>query len=222
MTRVLAIDTSTSRANVALLEGDGNTVDTVVETTASMAGSHATHLFDLIDRVLAMAAWSKQRLDAFAVIRGPGSFTGVRIALGTAQGLALASGRPCAGVNTLEAMAEASGACPGERTPVLGAGRGEFYVACYDAESSPPREVAPPRLQTVESFWNALPGYALWDIGVAPPRKLPVAAGRQASLQTAAAAGRIVILRGLPATLDTPVSPLYIRPPDARLKQRGS
>ena len=60
MTCVLAIDTSTNRANVALLEGDGNAVDTVAETSALMAGSHATHLFDLIDRVLARAGWSNR------------------------------------------------------------------------------------------------------------------------------------------------------------------
>ena len=217
---VLAIDTSTSRANVALLEGVGSTVDTVAEIAATMDDSHATHLFDLIDRVLAMAAWSKQRLDAFAVIRGPGSFTGVRIALGTVQGLALASDRPCTGVNTLEAMAEASGACPGERTPVLGAGRGEVYVARYDAGSSPPRELVAPQLQSAESFWKA-PGYALWGSGAEPPRTLAPTAGRQAGLQTAAAAGRIAILRGFSSTPDTTVSPLYIRPPDAQLKQRG-
>ena len=221
MTRVLAIDTSTSRANVALLEGAGNAVDTVAETAAQMAGSHATHLFDLIDRVLAMAGWSKEQLDAFAVIRGPGSFTGVRIALGTARGLALASAAPCAGVNTLEAMAEASGACPGERTPVLGAGRGEVYVASYDAASSPPRELVAPQLQTAESFWKAPPGYALWGSGAEPPRELPTSTGRQAGLRTAAAAGTIAILRGLPTTSDMSISPLYIRPPDAQLKQRG-
>jgi len=221
MTRVLAIDTSTNRANVALLVGTGNAVDTVAETEAPMAGSHATHLFDLIDRVLALADWSKDRLDGFAVVCGPGSFTGVRIALGTAQGLALASDRPCAGVNTLEAMTEASGACPAERMPVLGAGRGELYVARYDAGSSPPCELVAPHLQVAKSFWNAPSGYVLWSGGAEPPRQLPVTAGRQAGLQTAAAAGRIAILRGLPATLDMPVSPLYIRPPDAQLKQRG-
>ncbi len=219
--RVLAIDTSTSRANVALLEGAGGTVDTVAETVATMVGSHATHLFDLIDRVLAMAAWSKQQLDAFAVIRGPGSFTGVRIALGTARGLALASDRPCAGVNTLEAMAEASGACSGERVPVLGAGRGELYVARYDAGSSPPRELVAPHLQSTEAFWKMPAGYALWGSGADPPTELSTLTGRQAGLQTAAAAGRIAILRGLPARPDTSISPLYIRPPDAQLKQHG-
>ena len=104
MTRVLAIDTSTSRANVALLEGDGSAVDTVVETAAPMAGSHATHLFDLIDLVLAQAGWSKQQLGAVAVGRGPGSFTRGRIAPRASQGLALGAGRPCAGVYTPEAV----------------------------------------------------------------------------------------------------------------------
>ena len=220
MMRVLAIDTSTNRANVALLQSVGNTIETVAETTETMAGSHATHLFALIDRVLAIAGWSKQRLDAFAVIRGPGSFTGVRIALGTAQGLALASDRPCAGVNTLEAMAEASGVCPGERTPVLGAGRGELYVAAYDAGSSPPREIVAPYLQTAESFWSKPSGFALWGSGAEPPRELSTQCGRQSAEQTAAAAGRIAMLRGFSATPDTPISPLYIRPPDAQLKQQ--
>ena len=220
MTRVLAIDTSTNRANVALLESAGTTIDTVAETAETMAGSHATHLFELIDRVLDIAAWSKKRLDAFAVIRGPGSFTGVRIALGTVQGLALASDRPCAAVNTLEAMAEASGVCPGKRTPVLGAGRGELYVAGYDAGSSPPRELVTPHLQTAESFWSKPPGYALWGSGAEPPRELSSRSGRQSGGQTAAAAGRIAILRGFTSPPDTSISPLYIRPPDAQLKQQ--
>jgi tRNA threonylcarbamoyladenosine biosynthesis protein TsaB len=219
MMRVLAIDTSTSRANVALLEGAGSSVETVAEAAATMIGSHATHLFDLIDRVMAAAAWSKSRLDAFAVIRGPGSFTGVRIALGTAQGLALASDRPCVGVNTLEAMAEASGICPAERTPVLGAGRGELYVARYDARSSPPSELVAPHLQTAEAFWKMTPGYPLWGSGAEPPAELSTNIGRQAGDQTAVAAGKIAILRGLRVLPDLPISPLYIRPPDAQLKQ---
>ena len=221
MTRVLAIDTATSRASVALLEGTASSVETVVETAETMAASHATHLFDLIDRVMATAAWSKQQLDAFAVVRGPGSFTGVRIALGTVRGLALASGRPCAGVNTLEALAEASGPCPAERVPVMGAGRGELYVARYDAGSSPPRELLAPHLQDAESFWESLSGYALWVRGAEPPVELPANTSHQAGLQTAAAAGRIAILRGFPAAPDSSISPLYIRPPDAQLKQRG-
>jgi len=217
--RVLSIDTSSNRANVALLENVADRVETVTETAQVMVASHATHLFDLIDRVLREAAWSKRQLDGFAVVRGPGSFTGIRIALGTVQGLALASGRPCTGVNTLEAMAEASGPGPAERLPVLNAGRGDVYVAKYDADSSPPFELVAPHLQTAESFWETLPGYALWGSGARPPADLSSARGREAGLQTAAAAGRIAILRGFASEPDRHLSPLYIRPPDAELKQ---
>ncbi len=220
MKRVLAIDTSTSRADVALVEGDAEASETVAETSAEMAASHAIHLLDLIDRVLAQASWAKDELDAFAVIRGPGSFTGVRIGLGTAQGLALASGKPCAGVNTLEAMAEACADGPAERTPVLGAGRGELYVARYDCVSSPPRELVAPRLQAAGSFWDAPPGFVVWGAGAEPPAELLADAGRQAAGHVAAAAGRIAVLRGLPAAPAESVSPLYIRPPDAELKRR--
>ncbi|NIM00805.1 MAG: tRNA (adenosine(37)-N6)-threonylcarbamoyltransferase complex dimerization subunit type 1 TsaB [Acidobacteria bacterium] len=218
MTRVLAIDTATPTAHVALLEATDAGIDTVAQTAADMKGSHAEHLFRLIDHVLAAAGWSKQQIDAFAVVRGPGSFTGVRIALGTAQGLALAADRPCVGVNTLEAMAEASGRCPGDRVPALGAGRGDLYIARYDASSSPPDQREAPGLQPAGSFWEAPPGFVLWGPGAEPPQDFQAAGGRRSATETAAAAGRIAILRGLDAAPEGPVSPLYIRPPDARLR----
>ncbi len=220
MTRMLAIDTSTPTADVAVLEKTAGAIEAVARTTAEMEGSHATHLFELIDRVLEIAGWSKRQIDAFAVVRGPGSFTGVRIALGTAQGLALAADRPCIGVNTLEAMAEASGDCPAERVPALGAGRGELYVARYDASRSPPEELEPPALRTAQAFWEAPPGFVLWGHGAEPPPERSASTGRPAGDQTALAAGRIALLRGLDAVDAGPVSPLYIRPPDAR--QRSS
>ena len=219
MMRILSIDTSTPRANVALLEESAGRVETVTEVAQVMVRSHATQLFGLIDRVLSEAAWSKQQLDGFAVVRGPGSFTGIRIALGTVQGLALASGQPSAGVNTLEAMAEASGPCPAERLPVLGAGRGDVYVARYDADSSPPHELVAPHIQTAESFWETAPGCALWGSGAQPAISLPSGRGREAGLQTAAAAGRIAIFRGFTSEADNLMAPLYIRPPDAELKR---
>jgi len=221
MMRVLAIDTSTLLAGVALLCGTGETVETVAAVEAPRPGSHAMHLIDLIDRVMTKSGWDKNRLDAFVVVHGPGAFTGIRIALGTAQGLALASNRPCVGVNTLEAMAEASGKCPRERVPALGAGRGQLYVARYDADSSPPAERAAPGLQTAELFWQAPPGYVLWGPGAEPPAELNPDSGRQAGGQLAPAAGRIALLRGIPTTPDQAVSPLYIRTSDAEAKHRS-
>jgi len=220
MTRVLAIDTSTRRGSVALVERHQEQVRTVAAHDETMAESHAVHLFDLIDRVMQEAGWKKSELDGFAVVRGPGSFTGVRIALGTAHGLALASSRPCVGVNTLEALAEASGPCPRERVVLLGAGRGELYGARYDARQSPPVELEAPWLRPADEVWATLNGYALWGADAEPSAEEPRRDGRAAGTGTAAAAGRIALLRGLRQTDSSDVSPLYIRVPDAELNRR--
>jgi len=218
MKSVLAIDTSTDRGRVAVVEG-GATPRTVAELDEPMPGSHATHLLALIDRVLDAAGWSKDRIDGVAVVRGPGSFTGVRIALGTAEGLALSGGCSIAGVHTLEAMAEASGACAGERVCVLGAGRDELYLARFDAASSPPLELQPPCLVEASGFWKNPPGYVLWGARADPPQTVAEELGRPAGQGTAAAAARIALARGA-RDEDSPRAPLYVRPSDAELQRR--
>jgi tRNA threonylcarbamoyladenosine biosynthesis protein TsaB len=80
----------------------------------------------------------RQYVDLFAVTRGPGSFTGVRIGLATIQGLALALGKPVCAMSTHQAIAPASGRV----TVVDDAGRGEFYVSAFEDG----REVAAPHL----------------------------------------------------------------------------
>jgi tRNA threonylcarbamoyladenosine biosynthesis protein TsaB len=80
-----------------------------------------------VDWALARAGWAKTDLAGFVATRGPGSFTGIRIGLGTIRGLALAAARPCAGVSVLEALAEAHGPGRGDRVALIGAGRGEVY-----------------------------------------------------------------------------------------------
>ena len=216
MNLVLAIDTSTERGRVACVEA--REARTVAEIDELMAGSHTIHVMSLIDRALAAASWNKSDVDGVAVVRGPGSFTGVRIGLGTAEGLALACDCPCFGVHTLEAMAEASGACDGERVCVLGAGRGELYVARFDAGSSPPVELDAPGLVEASVLWSRPPGFVLWAAAAAPPEGFPAAAGRAAGSSTAAAAARIALARG--ADQAQPLSPLYVRPSDAELKRR--
>ena len=66
-------------------------------------------LLDGADRLLASVGWDRRRIDGYVAVRGPGSFTGVRVGLGTIRGLALAAGRPCAGIVSLEALAHAHG-----------------------------------------------------------------------------------------------------------------
>ncbi|HEU4520459.1 MAG TPA: tRNA (adenosine(37)-N6)-threonylcarbamoyltransferase complex dimerization subunit type 1 TsaB, partial [Thermoanaerobaculia bacterium] len=89
--------------------------------------------------VLTESAISRDAIDLFAVTRGPGSFTGVRIGLATIQGLALVLGRPVCALSTHEAIAAT---IPGDVTIVDDAGRGEFYASSWSAG----RESAAPHL----------------------------------------------------------------------------
>ncbi|HSD25667.1 MAG TPA: tRNA (adenosine(37)-N6)-threonylcarbamoyltransferase complex dimerization subunit type 1 TsaB, partial [Vicinamibacteria bacterium] len=71
--------------------------------------------------------------DLFAVTTGPGSFTGLRVGLGSVQGLALASGRPCVGLSTLDVLAASAAGSSGTIVALVDAFRGEVYSGVYDA-----------------------------------------------------------------------------------------
>ena len=116
--RLLAIDSSTERLSVAC--GDGRAF---VERDELAGPAHAERALPRVREVLAEHGWSLGSLDAIAFGAGPGSFTGVRIACGIAQGLALGTGIGLVPVGTLEALAQ-------EAWRRRGAGR---VVACLDA-----------------------------------------------------------------------------------------
>lgn len=97
---ILAIDTATEACSVALHYND-----TVVTRFEICPQQHSQRLLPMVDEVLKEAKVSLDDLDLLAFGRGPGSFTGVRIATGMIQGLALGTGLKVAGVSTLEAMA---------------------------------------------------------------------------------------------------------------------
>lgn len=100
---------------------------------------HAEHLMAVIDAALERAGRTFADLDAVAVSIGPGSFTGIRVGVSTARGLALALGIPAIGVTTLEALAaEAARQFPGRAVlAALDGGRGEIHAALYDAQLQP-------------------------------------------------------------------------------------
>lgn len=145
--RALGIDTATAIASVGLV-----TDAAAVLRQQPMASSHARTLLPLIDEVLAAAGVALSDVDLLAVSIGPGSFTGLRIGLAMAKGLALASGIPVVGVPTLEAYAAALGPRDGEVWPVLDARKGEVYAAGYRwvdgelEEISAPAALAPAAL----------------------------------------------------------------------------
>jgi tRNA threonylcarbamoyladenosine biosynthesis protein TsaB len=130
---VLALDTATPAASVALAR-DGELI--------GERRSRASAVLADADHLLRDQALSPGDLDGIAVGTGPGSFTGLRIGLAAARGLALALDVPVAGVSTLEALAAAT---PGA-LPVIDARRGEvFTLLAGEAAVLPAEELDPPR-----------------------------------------------------------------------------
>jgi tRNA threonylcarbamoyladenosine biosynthesis protein TsaB len=122
---ILALDTSSDWCSAALLRG---TLSTTREERAVQR--HSELILPMIDQLLSESPLTLHDLDAIAFGAGPGSFTGLRIACGVAQGLAFGAGLPVVPVGTLEAMAEAVG--EPRMLCALDARMDEIYVAAYE------------------------------------------------------------------------------------------
>jgi len=137
---ILSADTSLPILSVALLRDDALLGATALEGRSS----RNEKLLPAIDWLLSETTTDRQAIDIFAVTRGPGSFTGVRIGLATMQGMALALDKPVCAMSTHEAIAPERG----KWVIVDDAGRGEFYVSQFvDGE-----ETIPPRLERAINF----------------------------------------------------------------------
>jgi len=130
--RVLAIETATNVCGVALAEGDR----LIGEAVLDCGLSHSSKLMELVGRVLRDASLKLSQIDALAVSVGPGSFTGVRIGMGTALGLAAGTGLPIVPVPTLDALAWAQLPFSGVVCAFTDARRGEIYYSLYEADGS--------------------------------------------------------------------------------------
>lgn len=132
--RVLAFDTASSACTVAVV--DGETV--LAELTLQVPRAHSKRLMPLIAQALTESGIPRGELDAIAVGIGPGSFTGLRIGLATAKGLAMALDKPCVPVSTLASTAYGTGAQIGLVVPVFDAKRDQVYTAVYAAGDRDP------------------------------------------------------------------------------------
>lgn len=125
--KILAIDTATERCSVAL-RIDGNVAERAIDTPRG----HADLILPMIEEVLSEAGVKLAQLDGLAYGRGPGGFTGVRIAIGVVQGLGFGAQLPTAGVSNLAAVAQQV-AMPGDRILVcMDARMNEVYWGEYE------------------------------------------------------------------------------------------
>ncbi|RDS83047.1 tRNA (adenosine(37)-N6)-threonylcarbamoyltransferase complex dimerization subunit type 1 TsaB [Dyella monticola] len=123
---LLAIETATEACSVALVHGE-----TIIARTELAPRRHAERVLPMADQLLAEAGIGKHALDAIAVGRGPGAFTGVRLAVSLAQGMAIALDRPVVTVSSLAALALEAPEDDAAILAVIDARMGEIYAACY-------------------------------------------------------------------------------------------
>ena len=215
--RVLAIDTALEACSVAVL--DTAHAEVRVHESLPMQRGHAEALMPLVARVLQRAQLDFADLDRIAVTTGPGSFTGLRVGIAAARGIALAAGKPAVGLSTLAAFA----------APFIAADDSLPVVAAIDARHDHVYlQVFGPGGQTIVSPRITPLREALRVSTTGAPRITGTAAGKLAALWPAGehppntvdqrAAPRIdwVARLGAAATdTGTPPKPLYLRAADA-------
>ncbi len=135
------MDTSGKTLSVALSEEN----KLLGEVFINGGNTHSVSLMPAIDYLLQACGVAIQDLDAVALASGPGSYTGLRIGICTAKGLAHPRNIPCIGVNTLHALAVNVSSHRGYICPVMDARRGEVYNAVYDNTDGRMKNLIPPR-----------------------------------------------------------------------------
>ena len=136
---MLALEFSSVQRSVALARGGD------VLAAASEAGERGTNAFGLIEEVLTTAKRTREEIEVIAVGLGPGSYTGIRVALAIAQGWQLARGVKLLGSGSVECLAAQAPAekIYGRVNVVIDAQRGEFYLATYEVAAEGVKEAAP-------------------------------------------------------------------------------
>lgn len=133
---VLAIETATRAGSVALARGN----EVLCAAVGDAMASHSHDLISSVDNILQRAAVKLTDVDLFAAAAGPGSFTGLRIGLATVKSFAICTGKRCAGVSTLAAIAHAAG--ESETTiSLLPAGRGEVFAQLFSVHDGDVQEL---------------------------------------------------------------------------------
>lgn len=138
--KVLGIDSATPIASVAIVDSD---TGRVLAAAQSDAAGHRADLLVTIDTACKAAQLAPTAIDAVAIGAGPGSFTGLRIGMATAKGIAFAAGRPLWAVSSLAALAQAQPDAAGLIVAVLDARRGEIYAGAYRRTGATGATVAP-------------------------------------------------------------------------------
>lgn len=153
--KILALDSSATVASVALCED----AELLGEITLNNGNTHSETLLPMVEFLLNRFSLTVDGLDAIAVSKGPGSFTGVRIGAATAKGLAFGTKLPCVGVSTLEALAYNLIGYDGLICPVMNARRKQVYTALFRASQGALERLSPDEAISIAELDERLSAY---------------------------------------------------------------
>lgn len=153
---ILALDTSTSSASVAIC----STETVIAEATFTCNRSLSARLIPEIEHLLGLAGLDVSAIDLFAASTGPGSFTGVRCGVATVQGLALATGRPCAGFSSLAALAMNFSLTTHPVCALLDARKSEVYAGLYNCDDHAPTPLISDCVMPIEEFLGLISAFS--------------------------------------------------------------
>lgn len=225
--RLLAIETATPVQSVALAEDDR----LLAELSYEAKGQRGGLLLPAVDQVLKKAGVAARDLDAVAVSVGPGSFTGLRVGLATAKGLALGTGAALVGVPTLEALAERYGHTSVTTCALLDAYRGEVYMAVFRRNGNALERLSPDTVLAPEAVKTALadvegPVYLIGNGAARYRERLQAALGERAcvtdeglcAVPSAAVVARLGFRQFAGGNKpDAEVAPIYLRRAEAEV-----
>jgi tRNA threonylcarbamoyladenosine biosynthesis protein TsaB len=215
---ILAIDTALDACAAAVLDTDAGQI--IAQESQPMKRGHAEALMPMIARVMKASGVAFAALDRIAVTTGPGSFTGLRVGLSAARGIALAAGKPVVGLTTLTAYA----------APIVAANSGHPIISAIDARhdhvyfqvvSGDGGSLVEPRVAPIEQALDAARFGAAHLVGNAanilagrwPPQAPPPVA---VDAQPAPDIAWVAWLGAAVSPETAPARPYYLRAPDAK------
>ena len=227
---ILAFESSARAASVALVE-DGRLISQYSQCSGL---THSRTLLPMAEDMLKNAELSLDKVDLFAVAHGPGSFTGIRIGVAAAKGLAFAADKPAVGVSTLAAMARNVAFCDGLVICAMDARRQQVYNALFEAKDGQLTRLTPDRAIALEELAEELRSDPRPKTVVGDGAKLCLAHLTAAGIPCRLAPAHLVMQNAMSVALEAEamaaegklvsaqaLEPVYLRPAQAdRLRQK--
>ncbi len=149
---ILAFDTASQAGSVAILKDD----HIIAHTQLNIGLTHSEKLLPSIHHIVNISDFDIKSLDAIAITRGPGSFTGLRIGYSTGKGFAIGLKKPLIPVPTLDVLAANGAGFSGIIVPIMNARRGQVYTAIYQSDGHKIEKITPYQAIALDALLNEI------------------------------------------------------------------